>query len=141
MKDDEKEKLDLPKIPKRQLPLKEDVFYHSPVIVHAPKKTEDKAMIILKSKRAKLMEQQTKKTKKEFDRGSHHREVGHLFRIRSLANDCIDLMPKTGCRTVNDRASYYTKLEMIQENLNYVIQNAARWDEENSAMLCSSSNS
>ncbi|KAL7075414.1 hypothetical protein ACQ4LE_004919 [Meloidogyne hapla] len=40
MKDDEKEKLNLPKIPKRPLPLKEDVFYHSPVTVHAPKKTE-----------------------------------------------------------------------------------------------------
>uniref|UniRef100_A0A1I8BIE6 Uncharacterized protein n=1 Tax=Meloidogyne hapla TaxID=6305 RepID=A0A1I8BIE6_MELHA len=71
------------------------------------------------------MEQQTKK---EVNRGSHHREVAHLFRIRSLASDCIDLMPKTGCRTVNDRASYYTKLEMIQE---YAIQNASRWDEEN----------
>ena len=55
IKDDGKEKLKLPIIPKRKIPL-DEIFYNSPVKMYIPEKTEDKALTILKSKRAKLLE-------------------------------------------------------------------------------------
>ena len=58
IKDDGKEKLKLPIIPKRKIPLNEEIFYNSPVKMYIPEKTEDKALTILKSKRAKLLEKQ-----------------------------------------------------------------------------------
>ena len=62
--DDSNKKLSLPVIPKRKLPLSEGVFYDSPVKIFVTEKKEDKALTILKSKRAKLMGNQKEIIKK-----------------------------------------------------------------------------
>ena len=51
--EDDKEKLSLPVIPKKKIMLNEEVFYNSPVKVEMSKKTEEKALILMKVKREK----------------------------------------------------------------------------------------
>lgn len=130
-KEEEREKLSLPTIPKRKPPLDEDIFYNSPVKVIVPDKRKEKALTLLKSKRAKLMKNCQKETTNEDSRGVHYREVGPLLRIRALSNDCISLIPRTGCRTIAQRAEFWSKLEMIQECLQQTIRFAGQWDNEN----------
>ena len=78
--EDMKEKMNLPTIPKKKIPLNEEVFYNSPVKVYVPEKKEEKALTVLKMKREKLMKSCRSETPTNDQRGSHFKEAGCLQR-------------------------------------------------------------
>ena len=98
--------MNLPTIPKKKIPLNEEVFYNSPVKVYVPKKKEEKALTVLKMKREKLTKSCRSETPTNDQRGSHFKEAGCLQRVRSLSFDCLKLIPREGCKLVSERAEY-----------------------------------
>uniref|UniRef100_A0A915PEY8 Uncharacterized protein n=1 Tax=Meloidogyne floridensis TaxID=298350 RepID=A0A915PEY8_9BILA len=130
----------LPKILKRKLPMSEEIFYNSPVQMIVPKKVEDKAYILLKSKREKLVSECKTQSTNSDGRGSHSREAGCLLRIRALTSDCLSLIPRDGCRTVEKRAEFWTKLELINEAIQQTIRHANEWDIQHASQFPSCSN-
>nr|CAD2192067.1 unnamed protein product [Meloidogyne enterolobii] len=137
--EDIKEKMILPKIPKRKLPMSEEIFYNSPVQMIVPKKVEDKAYTVLKSKREKLVKECKTQSTNSDGRGSHSREAGYLLRIRALTSDCLNLIPRDGCRTVEKRAEFWTKLELINEAIQHTIRHANEWDIQHASQFPSCS--
>ena len=61
-------------------------------------------------------------------RGSHFKKAGCLQRVRSLSFDCLKLILREGCKSVAERAEYWTKLELINENIQQLIRFANEWD-------------
>lgn len=108
--------------------MSEEIFYNSPVQMIVPKKVEDKAYTVLKSKREKLVKECKTQSTNSDGRGSHSREAGYLLRIRALTSDCLSLIPRDGCRTVEKRAEFWTKLELINEAIQQTIRHANEWD-------------
>uniref|UniRef100_A0A915LBW4 BESS domain-containing protein n=1 Tax=Meloidogyne javanica TaxID=6303 RepID=A0A915LBW4_MELJA len=94
---------------------------------------------ILKSKREKLVKECKTQSTNSDGRGSHSREAGYLLRIRALTSDCLSLIPRDGCRTVEKRAEFWTKLELINEAIQQTIRHANEWDNTHQNDLQSSS--
>lgn len=69
--------------------------------------------------------------------GSHSKEANVLLRMRSLIQDCLDLVPRTGCENVSKRSLYWNKLEMLKDQIGSLVQNAADWDALNLTVLLS----
>ena len=125
--DDTKKKMNLPTIPKKKIPLNEEVFYNLPVKVYVPKKKEE-ALSVLKMKREKLMKSCNSEIPTNDQRGSHFKEAGCLQGVRYLSFDCLKLILREGCKSVAERAEYWTKLELINENIQQLIRFANEWD-------------
>uniref|UniRef100_A0A915M9P1 Uncharacterized protein n=1 Tax=Meloidogyne javanica TaxID=6303 RepID=A0A915M9P1_MELJA len=102
-------------------------------------KVEDKAYTVLKSKREKLVKECKTQSTNSDGRGSHSREAGYLLRIRALTSDCLNLIPRDGCRTVEKRAEFWTKLELINEAIQQTIRHANEWDIQHASQFPSCS--
>ena len=121
-KDDVRERMSLPVIPKKKI--SDEMFYNSPVKVIVPQLKEEKALTVLKmnGKNCKKEDQPNN------TRGSHSKEAACLLRLRSLSYDCLQLIPKEGCVSISQRAEYWTKIELMNENLQKIISHAGEWD-------------
>ena len=107
--------------------MKDEIFFNSPVQVIIPPKNEEKALVIMNSKKEKLLKC-FKNEDNDDKRGSHYKESGCLHRIRILSSECLQLVPKTGCRTVEDRSIFWTKIELMNEAVQQLIRHSSNWD-------------
>ena len=104
------------------------MLYNSPVKVIVLQLKEEKALTVLKMKREKLMKNCKKEDQPNNTRGSHSKEATCLPCLRSLSYDCLQLITKEGCVRISQRAEYWTKIELMNENLQKIISHAGEWD-------------
>jgi hypothetical protein len=87
----------------------------------------------MNERRQKLVQQAMQNVRMENGRGPHCREAGTLGTIKKLTNECFEFIPRNGngCKSVIDRSAYWSRLEMMKNAIDELIQHAADWDAKN----------